>query len=643
MNDPSFKGGFMSEMKYLELDLLIEPAEKGYCARIIQSPAGQASAEFQLPFSRLEVDNFVLRLGRSRGSTRRVESSEMAEAKKFGGKLFKAVFTDDLRSCLRSSNDEADRQGMGLRVRLRLADVPELGDLPWEYLYDPALNRFLALSIETPIVRYLDLPEAVRPVRVKPPLRILTVIASPSDLPPLEVDREFENLSRAVGELVAQGVIAVDRLAEPTLAGLQRCLRQTEYHVFHFIGHGGFDRQAEDGILFFQSPEGRGRAVSAQYLGALLHDHRSLRLAVLNACEGARGAEGDPFSGTAQGLVQQGIPAVIAMQFEVSDEAAITFSQEFYSSVAQGYPMDAALAEARKAIFAQVSELEWGTPVLYMRSADGRIFDLQEISEEQRRQVQEAAIRRKTREVKVPPELRQARPPAAPSTPVTTSPPPSLPPLPVATAPPMKSESARPPAPVPAMPPKRHFFRTLAVVLGVMIFMLPVLAIILFMAFRTQENSGDSNFPVQPAPPPASGSELKESLHAALENAQNVHIEAMKTLDKSRLGTAFTGIALAAESQTIDNLQGQGIYAEMTPFIEEIQSFNLSPDGFQAQVHVQESSEGIRYFSRYTGECRQTPPVEGRSTYFLVRNGSGWLLSAIQNHYVIGAPSPCEG
>jgi outer membrane protein assembly factor BamD (BamD/ComL family) len=102
-----------------------------------------------------------------------------------------------------------------------------------------------------------------------------------------------------------------------------------------------------------------------------------MRLAILNACEGGRASRNDPFAGTAQSLVQQGLPAVIAMQFEISDQAAITFTREFYAALADGYPVDAALTEARLAIFAaNDSGLEWGTPVLYMRAPDGRIFDL---------------------------------------------------------------------------------------------------------------------------------------------------------------------------------------------------------------------------------------------------------------------------
>jgi len=64
------------------------------------------------------------------------------------------------------------------------------------------------------------------------------------------------------------------------------------------------------------------------------------------------------------------------MQFEICDYAAIVFAAEFYSSLPRGLPVDAAVAEARKAIYAMPNDMEWGTPVLYMRSPDGILFDL---------------------------------------------------------------------------------------------------------------------------------------------------------------------------------------------------------------------------------------------------------------------------
>ena len=382
----------MRDMKYLDFDLAIEPSGNGYTARVFNSPCGQASAEFTTPFSDLEVENFLLRVGRTRHTVRRVESPEMASAKAFGAQLFNGVFTGEVRGCLRSSVDEASRQAAGLRVRLHLGKAPALADLPWEFLYNASMNRFLSLSIETPLVRYLDLQERIRPLAVKPPLRVLMMISSPTDYPSLDVDRESAKMTEALASLEARGLVIVERQEEATLSELQRRLRQGQYHIFHFIGHGGFDSQADDGILVLTDPEGRGRRVSAQFLGTLLHDHRPLRLAILNACEGARASRLDPFAGTAQSLVQQGIPAVIAMQFEVTDDAAICFTREFYAAIASGYPVDAAMAESRKAIFAEVSEIEWGTPVLYMRSPDGRIFEVEQISEPDRQQLQISSL-----------------------------------------------------------------------------------------------------------------------------------------------------------------------------------------------------------------------------------------------------------
>ena len=85
-------------MKYLDFDLIIERSGDGYTARVFNSPAGQATATFREPFSDLEIENFLLRVGRSRPSVRRIESPEMASAKAFGGKLFNEVFASHVRA-----------------------------------------------------------------------------------------------------------------------------------------------------------------------------------------------------------------------------------------------------------------------------------------------------------------------------------------------------------------------------------------------------------------------------------------------------------------------------------------------------------------------------------------------------------------
>ena len=319
----------------------------------------------------------MLRIGRPRRGVRRLESPEADAARTFGRQLCESVFSGDVGVAWQRSMDDAEREGLGLRLRLRLGDASELAELPWEYLYLPTADRHLVLSAWTPLVRYLDLPRAPKPLTVQPPLRLLAMVSSPSDYPALDTDTEWSKVSASLDPLEDAGMVEVTRLDTATLHELQRALRRTDYHVFHFIGHGGFDEQASDGILVLEDENNRSRRVTGHELGTILTDARSIRLAVLNSCEGARAGGADPFGGTAPTLVRGGIPAVVAMQFEITDAAAIVFAQELYAAVADGYPIDAAVAEARRAIFGAGNDVEWGTPVLYMRADDGRLFDVE--------------------------------------------------------------------------------------------------------------------------------------------------------------------------------------------------------------------------------------------------------------------------
>ena len=246
-------------------------------------------------------------------------------------------------------------------------------DTPWEYLYDREYG-FIGLSPETALVRYVEIPAPVQAFPISPPLRILTMISAPSDLPRLQGDQEWSNLSEALKDLIRGGIVQAQRLEVGTLSALQRPLRLSEYHVLHFVGHGLYDENAQDGALALEDAEGKTRLVTGRDLGLMLRGHRSLRLVVLNACEGGRSAQNDSLGGVAQALVRQGIPAVIAMQFEISDPAALVFSRSLYEAIADGLPVDVAMVEARRAMFAEGHEVEWATPVLYLRSLDGEIF-----------------------------------------------------------------------------------------------------------------------------------------------------------------------------------------------------------------------------------------------------------------------------
>ncbi|WP_368680477.1 CHAT domain-containing protein (plasmid) [Rhodococcus opacus] len=367
-------------LRYQNFDLFIEPSNGSYQAQVLTSPVGEApSWGFDVPFTDLHIENFLLKVNARRHLRVRSSAAEsMARTiEDFGGQLYAAVFGGDIAECLTRSRDAVEPDG-GLRIRLRLDErCPELVNLPWEYLYDPRNRRYLCLSERTPLVRYMPLRSRVSPLAVAAPLRILTVVADPagSDADSLEVEHEWEILKAALSELIDAGAVQLDRLTSSTLESLNdRLSCEVQYHVLHFIGHGRFSSASGQGELLFESDLGGPRPVSAFELATVLDDHRSLSLVVLNSCEGARTSVSDPFAGTAQTLIHRGIPACVAMQFEISDAAAIAFSAAFYRALAANDPLDGAVTAARRAIYAKGNHIEWATPVLFTRAADTRIF-----------------------------------------------------------------------------------------------------------------------------------------------------------------------------------------------------------------------------------------------------------------------------
>jgi hypothetical protein len=367
-------------MAYANLELHFERTTTGYKTRAT-TPAGEGWGEFAAPFAEAEVDAFFKQIGETLNAREISLSTSTPTAtpelfQNLGKKLFDTVFQGEVRDLLERSLGLLEKENKHLRLRLHLNQVPELAQLPWEYLYH---RDFLALSAETPIIRYLDVPQGIKPLNIKPPLNILVMIASPSDYPKLQVEVEWEHLQEALKELKGRGLVTLKRLAKPTVDELQRELRQENYHVFHFIGHGDFDPGTRAGTLLFEDEQGKGRMVQGQVLKILLHDENTLRLAILNACKGARTSKQDPLLGTAQGLVAAGVPAVVAMQFAVSDALAITFARSFYQALADNIPVEAALSEARKTMFANQAQntlAEWGTPVLFMRAEEGALLNL---------------------------------------------------------------------------------------------------------------------------------------------------------------------------------------------------------------------------------------------------------------------------
>ena len=365
---------------YLDFDVWIDQKAEGlYRAKAWSGSAGfEATELFSLPSALAGGDPYCFAgAAPRRGGSMGANTVEGASPEQAGGELFRTVFQGELLKAFQGCLAKA-QGGPGLRIRLRLNDVPHLADLPWEYLYDAEGRGFLALSGRTPVIRYLELSEGLEKLLVEPPLRVLAVISTPRGYRELaEADEEWRRLGVALKPLLASDRIELERLEHPTLAALEERLRTGKpVHVLHFVGHGGFSELRGEGVLVFEDEDGNGVPVSGPSLAYLFQDHPSLRLAVLNACNGARSSHENTFAGTAQVLVQHGVPAVIAMQAEIMDETACRFAEKFYRGLASGLPVDACVGEVRRALAAERNP-EWGTPVLYLRATDGRLFSLE--------------------------------------------------------------------------------------------------------------------------------------------------------------------------------------------------------------------------------------------------------------------------
>jgi hypothetical protein len=237
-------------------------------------------------------------------------------------------------------------------------------------LYDETLARFLALDGRTPVTRFTRLPIPAIPWPQDRPLRMLFTAAAPAaqytrvHIAPQVVAREWQGIEQALRPLAKDGRLDVrGSLAGATRDALLPALRRG-VDIWHYLGHG------EESRLLFVDAAGRVAPVDAGELGQVLAGE-GVRLAVLNACQAGIG--GGQAASVAGALLRAGIPAVVAMQAPISVDAALAFAAAFYDAIAVGQGVDRALTAGRKAIWG-VGTSEWWIPALFMRTADGRLW-----------------------------------------------------------------------------------------------------------------------------------------------------------------------------------------------------------------------------------------------------------------------------
>ena len=281
--------------------------------------------------------------------------------------------THDLDSLLERSQGALAPDGdEGLRIRLRIASAP-MAHLPWELLYSRRRDGFLATEAATALVRYLELSQPVRSLETAFPIRVLVVIPEAEDL---DAALERRIVQEATSGLLAKGrrleITWLD--GQVTLQRLNDALR-LPHHLVHFVGHGGFADDQPFLRINDDPPE-----VGHEAFAALFRNHPSMKLVVLNSCQGAEVSATRPLLGMAPELVKRGVPAVIAMKYVIDDAQAIDFAREFYQSLFLGEDrgrVEVAISHARNWLASRYpDDRVVACPVLFTRAPEGVLFSL---------------------------------------------------------------------------------------------------------------------------------------------------------------------------------------------------------------------------------------------------------------------------
>ena len=210
------------------------------------------------------------------------------------------------------------------------------------------------------------------PCAPTPRCRALVIVSSPSDLATSyqmsEVDAEVEVTAARMG----LGPIPSDLLAtrgQVTLDNIARQLR-TGYDILYLVAHGLLDN--DEPLLFLEKEDGTTAIVSGRDLVQRIRELQERpRLVVLASCQSA-GSTRDrgSLAGLGPRLAEAGVPAVIAMQDDVSIETIERFTPAFFEELRRDGQIDRAMAIARGVVRARP---DWWVPVLFMRLRSGRI------------------------------------------------------------------------------------------------------------------------------------------------------------------------------------------------------------------------------------------------------------------------------
>jgi tetratricopeptide (TPR) repeat protein len=323
-----------------------------------------------------------------------------------GHQLYDTVFGEKLGALLRTA---LTTEGKTVPiVELHLAEAGRyLQAYPWELLHDG--HDFLFDAKRASLVRYVDFEQPIQPIKLSDQLGILFVdprsTMSPGydELPRLEQGVLRKALTQAESRVTVSPLDVLQRQGS-TLDRISEAISfSPELHIVHIDAHGDFGRlcgrcrslntysrstcaacnytlsrqQPAQGYLAFQNRTGELEWISGEQLGkAIAKGESKIKIIFLSACNSGLVGSGSTFNSVAGALIKQGIPCVVAMQFQMEACDTVAFVRRFYKALVHYQPVTEAMSTAKQGLLQD--EDAWYRPVLYLRTdpenREGHIF-----------------------------------------------------------------------------------------------------------------------------------------------------------------------------------------------------------------------------------------------------------------------------
>jgi hypothetical protein len=309
-----------------------------------------------------------------------------AEPEAYGAALTKSVFADErLLTAFCEAVSVAEAAKLTLRLKLSFStSAARLHDLRWETLRNPRTGNRLATSERILLSRFLESFDW-RPVGIIPKaqMRALVVVASPSDLSDYTPDQRVLHPIDVPGEEARARAyfrgIEVTVLASPggaTVSNIVDELRKG-HEILYLLCHGALIEG--EPVIWLEDETGPAAPVPGRELITRLRQLQQdlPRLVVLASCQSAgtgteaRSDDKGCLAALGPQLAAVGVPAVLAMQGDVSMKTVEAFMPKLFDELWQDGQIDRATAVARATV---MDRHDWWVPVLFTRLKSGRLW-----------------------------------------------------------------------------------------------------------------------------------------------------------------------------------------------------------------------------------------------------------------------------